>query len=474
MVDGMTDRTQACPVAHTRGATVEPPPRPLASRLMPPGPSRAELLSLVAQGPHPCRVLERCAERYGDIFRLPVGRGLTFVNSPDHIAQFATKPQRYRQGDLLQAAEPAVGRGLILLEGDQWRSRRRALNPMFNRPALHEISPIVARSIELSMERWERLADTGDAVDLKGELELLTMKVFAATMLPSLDDDDVSRLVELFHKVVKYVAGLQLAAGLPSWLPVPWGRGGVPAAAEIRSLLERVIKERRASPTDEPDALNQLLAARYEDGQPLSDEEVRDDLFVFMIAGFDTTAVALTWALALLATNPHIAERLRTEADSYAGAFESLDAVNEMPYAEAVFFEAQRIQGTTPLVPYSSVEDDEIAGFHIPAGSEVAYSPYLLGRDSRLWPSPDRFDPDRFLGERYRALHHYQFLPFGAGSRKCIGFRMSTLEAQFALTMIMRRFHFQPTPGFKIEHQWSFMLGVKGGLPVTLHRRLAA
>jgi cytochrome P450 len=286
----------------------------------------------------------------------------------------------------------------------------------------------------------------------------------------SVDDADVPQLVDLFRAQARYMGGLMATFWAPRWVPVPASRHGAPAVAEIRRRIDAMVRDRRAQPTDAADLLNLLLDARHEDDAPLDEDELRDELMGLWFGGFDTTGSALVWALALLAPHPEVAERLRAEADAYTGDFASFAETTQMPYAKAVFDEAQRIQGAL-LLTRQALVDDEIGGYAIPAGSQVGVSAYTLNRNPAVWAHPERFEPERFLGERRAAQHRYQFVQFGAGPRHCIGSGMAYLEAQFALTMIAQRFEVVAPPDFVPRHEFHLSVGIRGGLPATLRLR---
>lgn len=449
-----------------------PARRAVAGAPLPPGPSLPQLAAGLVRTRGVLPLLADANVRYGDVFRLPIGRGVTFLNDPELIGPWLLDPdKRYAKGEAITNMEPAVGGGLPVVDGERWRRTRKALNPVFGAQSIGRLAPSIAGSIEHSMERWEQYARARQEIDLQRELSLMTMRTFQRTMLSSaIAEEQLPRLIELLALQARYVLGRIVTFWAPPWLPVPGQRRGEPAKQEIRSLIAAEIVKRQADPIDEPDLLNRLLELKNEEGEPLSVEELCDELSGFLIAGFDTTAAAITWSLALLATNPEAAERLRAEADAYSGDFGSGAETDAMPYATAVFSEAQRMQGFLGVL-YRATEDDEIAGYHVPAGSQVGWSDYLLGRSPRLWEHPERFDPDRFLGERLACQHRYQALPFGGGRRLCIGFRLSVLQAQFALTMIAKRFHVQPAPGFRLRHRAGVSIELVGGLPATLRLR---
>ena len=421
----------------------------------------------------PFAFLTSCVRRYGDVYRLPLGPGGTLVvNDPEHVASWLTDYDRYHKGNMSRAILPALGDGIPISDGDKWRRNRKALNPAFSRKHLDGVAGIIATSMLDSMDRWERLAKEGAEVDVYRELSILTMQALQRTMFSSsVDDAHVPQLIDWFRAQSMYMGGLMGTFWAPSWFPVPGARKGREAVAAIRGTINDAIAHRRAEPTDTPDLLNLLLDTRYEDtGEPLSDVDLRDELMGLWFGGFDTTASALVWTVAQLAANPEQAERLRAEADVYTGSYESFADTTEMPFAKAAFDEAQRLQGAV-LLTRQALEDDEIAGYPVAAGSQVGVSMYTMGRNPKVWDEPERYDPDRFMGERKASQHRYQFVMFGAGPRHCIGSAMAYLEAQFALTMIAQRFHVQPRPGFVARHQFHLSVGIKGGLPATIRAR---
>jgi cytochrome P450 len=192
-----------------------------------------------------------------------------------------------------------------------------------------------------------------------------------------------------------------------------------------------------------------------------------------LFGGFDTTGSALTWTLALLGQNPEWAEALRDESDRLGDRVPGLGELAELECSRAVFDEAQRIQGAL-LLTREALADDVVHGCTVRAGTLVGVSSYSLHRNPEFWPDPERFDPSRFLGARRDAQHRYQFLPFGAGPRHCIGANLAYLEGQLTLLEVARRFHLQPAPGFVPRHRFHLSTGMKGGLPVTIRRRRPA
>ena len=438
----------------------------------PPGPGRVAALGTYLRVRDPFKFLDACVTRYGDTYLLPLGPGgTTVVNHPDLVGSWLSDYDRYHKGVMSRALLPALGDGIPISEDEKWRRNRKALNPAFGRRNLDGLAGIIAASLLDSLQRWDAIAAAGSEVEVYREISIMTMQALQRSMFSgSVDDADVPELVDLFRAQARYMGGLMATFWAPRWVPVPAAKRGVPAVANIRRRIDAVVAGRRAAATGASDLLNMLLDARHDDGEPLDEDELRDELMGLWFGGFDTTGSALVWALALLAVNPDVAARLREEADAYTGDFSSFADTNEMPYAKAVFDEAQRIQGAL-LLTRQALVDDEIGGYRIPAGSQVGVSAYTLNRNPDVWANPERFEPERFLGERRAAQHRYQFVQFGAGPRHCIGSGMAYLEAQFALTMIAQRFEIVAQPGFEPRHEFHLSVGVKGGMPATFRRR---
>lgn len=424
------------------------------------------LALMFARSRDPFQLLSDCVHRYGDIYSLPLGPGgTTVVNDPEFVGSWLLDYSRYHKGVMSRALVPALGESIPVADGEPWKQNRKALNPAFSRRNLNGIAQIMSAAVDDVLDRWDKLADAGDEVDLYRELSILTMAAFQRSMFSSsVSDDDVPELIDLFRVQTTYMGGLMLTFWAPSWIPVPSARAGSRAVAEIRRRIDRAIADRRANPTDTADVLNTLLMV------PMDHENLVDQLMGLWFGGFDTTASALAWTVALLAQNPEATEALRAEADAYTGNYDSFAELNQLPYAKAAFDEAQRIQGAL-LLTRQALEEDEIGGFHIPKGSQVGVSAYTINRHPALWDTPERYDPMRWLDERKNTQHRFQFVQFGGGPRHCIGVGMAYMEAQFVLTKIAQRFHLQPRPGWTPRHQFHLSVGLKDGLPGRIIHR---
>lgn len=438
-----------------------------------PGPGAARLALMAARTRDPFRLLEVCVEKYGDFYSLPLGPGGTLViNDPDHVASWLLDYSRYHKGVMSRALVPALGESIPVADGEAWKRSRRALNPAFSRRNLNGLAGLLSTSLEESLARWDAFADSGEEVDVYRELSIITMAALQRSMFSSsVPAGGVPELVDLFRVQTTYMGGLMLTFWAPSWVPTPGARAGKPAVRAILDRVEAAIADRRRNPTDAPDVLNTLLALDGEDGATMSHQNLVDQLMGLWFGGFDTTASALAWTVAMLAQNPDALEALQAEADSYTGNFDAVADLNSLPYSRAAFDEAQRLQGAL-LLTRQALEADEIGGYFVPKGSQVGVSAYTLNRRAGLWDKPQAYEPMRWLDHRKETMHKFQFLMFGGGPRHCIGSGMAYLEAQFVLTKIAQRYFIQPRPGWSPRHEFHLSVGLKDGLPGRIiHRR---
>jgi cytochrome P450 len=427
---------------------------------------------MFARSQDPFQLLADCVARYGDTYSLPLGPGgTTVVNNPEFVGQWLIDYNRYHKGVMSRALVPALGEGIPVADGEPWRRNRNALNPVFARRSLNGIAQILESSVEDTLTRWDSIADSGEEVDVYRELSILTMAALQRSMFSSsVPAQGVSELVDLFRIQTTFMGGLMLMFWAPSWMPVPGSRAGRCAVAKIRRRIEGAIADRRANPTDTGDVLNALLSTPSDLDDPAEHQNLVDQLMGLWFGGFDTTASALAWTVALLAFHPDALEALQSEADAYTGNFDSYAELAHLPYSRAAFDESQRLQGAL-LLTRQALEDDEIDGHFVAAGSQVGVSAYTINRHPDYWDAPERYDPMRWLDERKDHHHRFQWVQFGGGPRHCIGMGMAYLEAQFALTKIARRFYIQPRPGWTPRHKFHLSTGLKEGLPGRIIRR---
>jgi Cytochrome P450 len=297
------------------------------------------------------------------------------------------------------------------------------------------------------------------SADLTGE---------AGAMGPAL-----ATVLEAFIKVVRNPLFV-LVPNYHRW-PTPNRLRSRGAEAHLRAVVDGLIARRRARP-EHPgaeDLLDMLLAARDEStGAPMAEQQIRDELMTFMLAGHETTANALAWTLMLLSQHPDARACLEAEVDEVlSGRPATAEDSGKLQWTTAVLSEAMRLYPPAWIIEREAAGADELDGVPVPAGSVVATPPYLVHRNPEHWPNPEGFEPERFLGDAARERHRFAYLPFGGGRRQCVGGGFAMLEAVLLLSTISQRFRLDLVPGFRPEPTPTVTLRPAGAIPMRPHPR---
>jgi cytochrome P450 len=396
----------------------------------------------------PLALLERAA-REGDVVRVRVPRlDLYVVNRPDLVWDvLATHGGHFTKGPTMQAAKRMLGESLLTSEGDHHRRQRRLIQPMFHHERIARLGPRIGAAGERASTGWM----DGESIDVRAEMARLTLGIVVDTMFGSgLDDPDAARIAGALNDVLaQFDRVFSPFLPITEHLPIPATRRFHRARAVFDGTIHRMIADRRASGIDGDDLLSLLMRAQVE-GVPMTDEQVRDEAITIFLAGHETTANALAWTWLLLAQHPEPARRFRERVDDPA-------------HVAAVLHESMRLYPPAWAIGRRAIADHVADGVAIPAGSVVMVSPWLLHHDPRWWRDPGAFDPERWLGGE-PATDRHAYLPFGAGSRMCIGEGFAELEATTLLATIGRAWRFERASAEPVELQPVVTLRPKGGL----------
>ena len=340
-----------------------------------------------------------------------------------------------------------LGDGLLTADGASWRWQRRTLAPGFQPDALTALTAPMIAAAEATRDGWLRQGDGGPlVVDVGQAMMRATSAIILDTMLSGRDgltEETIERAMGDFLAATPWMFALAILDA-PRRLPFP-GRARAEAARQLmrRLMRERIAARRRVHGVDgRSDLVATLLAARDpETGRALADDEVADNILTFVAAGHETTALALTWTLSLLADHPGCAARLRAEIGRVTGGGAVTPAhIGELGYARQVVGEAMRLYPPAPLLARRVSQAFTLGGIDLPAGSILYVPIHAVHRHAAFWPEPDRFDPERFAPEEARGRHRFAYLPFGAGPRVCIGSGFALDEAVAILAVIAARF----------------------------------
>jgi cytochrome P450 len=259
----------------------------------------------------------------------------------------------------------------------------------------------------------------------------------------------------------------------PPWLPTAGNRKLAHAVASLDRVVAQIIDARRSSGEDRDDMLGALLRARDEDGHPIDDELLRNEVMTMFLAGHETTAVALGWTLWLLSQNPEVRVRMIAEIDAAVGrATPTVEDIGNLGYVKQVLQESMRMIAPIWAGARNCVERDTLGkGYPIEPGERVMNVIWLTHKHPEFWPEPERFDPERFEPQRFAAQHKFAYLPFAAGPRKCIGEHFAMLESILVLTRMFQRFDLSAAPGFMPEMDFQLTTRPRHGLMMQLRER---
>lgn len=472
----MSTRTipQTCPVHHANGAAAGKRAAKTGTHKRPPRPSLPDTALLPLEfARNQFEPWGKLARKYGDVVDLSVpGLTVTLLSHPDHVEHILVNEiANYPKHDLLRAVMRPLGALALPVNDDEpWRRVRQGVNPRLTSNALAAISPTVSATSVEYIDEWGQLADTGEQVDLTHQIGVVGMATLMKTLFDiPLTRDEIDGAVHACDQMGKYFLTQVATLALPEFVGSKI-EGSNSVYSYLLDLIDRLIAYRRANPTPpdaDPDMISLLLGVRFADGSGLTEEQLRTETLGLVFAGFDTTALAAAWTVGLLALHPEAQQRVYDEVDALGDKVVEHDDLAKVPFLRNCFDEAQRLQAV-PAWLRQARNDDEIGGYRIPAGSTVVFSPYALQRDPRFWRNPEAFDPDRFDRD---PISRYAFLPFNAGNRKCAGSKMAYVEGLTILITAYQRYEFRTRKGWKPRNKVQIATGLKGGLPVTIHRR---
>jgi cytochrome P450 len=387
----------------------------------------------------------------------------------DHADVFEKSPFQRR------LVRPATGDGLLSSVGEHWKFQRRAASPAFRIDALRAMVPSFSASAEATVERIKAAGLEGP-VDVMGEMQHATLDVIVEIILGGADPQfGYERMAATVTDYIETMGKPDMLDmfGAPNWIPRPWARKGRLAAAGLKKSAVNAIERRRASGADRKDLLGLLLAARDpETGKGLSDTELRDNVVTFIGAGHETTALALTYSLYLIANAPEVQDRLLKEVLEVCGD-RRIDAamVDAMPFHEQVIKEAMRLYPPVAIIDRMANADIDLDGVKVEKGDLAFALIYIMHRHKLLWEHPERFDPDRFSEERSEGRPRFQYMPFGAGPRICIGMKFAYMEAVAILATLVRALKFRPNPAHQVVPNIRITLRPEGGMPLYAEKR---
>jgi len=395
----------------------------------PPGPR--EPVNIAFAGDVIARLMEML-EAYGDLYRFenPLTRSHVYVLShPEHAKQVLINHYKsFVKGFGIDRVKILLGHGIMTSEGDFWHRQRRMIQPAFHRTILSRFLPMVRRKNLELREKWRAVAAQGGEIDVDADTSVMTL----ALVLDSIFSEDLSRIISEegsnpFLLVTEEPArNLQFAARFRA----------------LEKIILNTIDRRRREDRRPFDFMSMLMDARDRaTGDAMSDRELLDEIMTLIIAGHETTASALTWTWYLLSQHPDALSGVRREVAAVPEDMPlGLESLQQLAYTRQAIEESLRLFPPGWLLTRKAIVPVAVGGYTIDAGEHVFIAPYMVHRNPKFWPDPERFDPGRFAPGAGGGRHICAYIPFGAGPRRCIGEQLAILEMQIHFFIMAREF----------------------------------
>lgn len=365
---------------------------------------------------------------------------------------------------------PVIGRGLLTSDGPLWRDQRRIVSASFVPAAVDSQIPTFADAARAIMARWQ----SGQR-DMAVQSTAATMRIIADSLFggdPRLTSDSAS---DHITAALEAFGGRRIQAllGLPALALTPTARAGMRGQNYLRSTLAAVVGDRFREGQEGNDFLGKLVAAlRARFDRAEAEALAIDNAATFYLAGHETTANAMTWALFLLSEQPELQQRIAEEARAALAMGDRDPGLpDRLPLLKQALDETLRLYPSAPRLDRQAIADDEIDGHKVAPGDIVSIWPWIIHRHSKLWEDPDAFDIDRFAPGSKAGRHRFQYLPFGGGARVCVGARFATYEALTILAYWLSEWEFSPVPGRIVRASGMVTLRPNNGLPLKLNKR---
>ena len=424
----------------------------------------------------PLRFLEECRRTYGDVvqIRFFLWRSFVFARPGDIRHILHENHRNYWKGLVVAKLKRIGGEGLVFSDGDLWRRQRQLVQPAFHRDRIAAMAGMMTDATAALLDRWRAVAAARRPLDVASEMSRLTLEIVARALFGTAlgdDEDEFRRAVSGGLAYANHLVNHFFA--LPLAIPSPANRRGRRAIASLDGIVWKVIGERRRDARDRGDLLSMLINARdAETNEAMTDQQLRDEVVTFLVAGYETTAVTLSWTWHLLAQHADAERRLQAEVDTVLGdRVPTLADLSELRYTRMVIEESMRLYPPVWGTMRQAYDDDVVGGQLVRKDDTVTVSPWITHRHPDLWERPEEFDPERFTPERSVARPDYAYFPFGGGPRRCIGNQFAMMEAQLILAMTAQAFRLQAVPGHSVEPDPILTLRPRHGVLMTLRPR---
>jgi cytochrome P450 len=426
----------------------------------------------------PTGVFLDAAQRCGEVAYFRIGPHHAYLlTNPAHIRHVLQDNARnYHKSLLYDKLKVAVGDGLLTSEESYWLRQRRLAQPAFHRQRIAGLASVMAQAAQELTVRWETIAAHEPEIDVAHDMMRLTQAIVLRTLLGADLGPFVGKLDHAWSLVNEHIGDSFWSLGLTARWPTPKNLRFRRALAVLDGAVLHIIEARHRAGREGDDLLSMMMFARDEDtGQTMSDRQLHDEVMTMLLAGHETTSVALAWTWYLLSQNHAARRRMETELDGVlAGRPPAYADLASLPYSRMVIEEALRLYPPAWGISREAVTPDDIGGYHLPRGWLVFVIPFVMHRLPAYWENPETFDPDRFTPERAATRPKFVYLPFGAGPRQCIGNQFAMMEAHLIVATLAQRYQLELVPEHRVEPWALVTLRPRNGIRMRIRPRTAA
>lgn len=439
-----------------------------------PGPKGLPFLGSVYEiRKNPLDFFVNAQKKYGDVVLVKMGPlNVYMVSHPDGIKYvLQDNPKNYHKSPLYERMKSVVGKGLITSEDELWRRQRKLAQPAFHQQKIMGMLATMTEQTSQMLKQWD-----GSSLNIEKEMMQLTGSIIVKTMFGR--DLDGAAVIEKSWNTINEWIGKRfwtltnVSAYFPTLRNIRFRKN----LKALEGFLKNTIQKRLTSDEQHDDLLSMLLEARDEEThQGMNNQQLRDEMMTIFIAGHETTALALSWTLHLLAQHPNVLKKLQTELDQILiNRTPVFSDISQLKYTRMVLEESMRLYPPVWGIGREALADDEICGYTVPKKSVVFLLQYVTHRRTDLWPEPDKFDPERFSPDNSKDRHRFAYFPFGGGPRICIGNAFAMMEATAILAMICQHYELKPIENATLPQLHPLVsLRSKNGIFLNPQRRAA-
>ncbi len=439
--------------------------------VLPPGPKKNLLFDKDVDLRHDTiGLLVRGSREYNGISRSRLGpRYFVHITNPEFIEHVFTHGDIYVKSNENKELKFLLGNGLLTSGGSFWLKQRRLIQPLFHKQRLTGFVQKISETCDSLIAEWK--ASGSETKDIHEEMTRLTLGIVSKTLLStdaSADFKQVSHALEILMKGLGK-RSVRLVK-FPYWVPLPSHFEMRRERKILDDTVQQIIAARRADKSQYHDLLTMLMEVEDADtSERMTNEQLRDEVITIFLAGHETTANGMAFALYHIAKHPEVREKIAAEVMRvFKGGPVTFEGLMQLDYTTRVIKESMRLYPPAWIMARLVTQDDVMGEYLIKKGDEIVMSPYCVHRLESLWPEPEKFDPDRFLPENMKNMHRYAYFPFGGGARQCIGNNFAMMEMQIMLACLASQFQFSLVPGFKLEIEPLVTLRPKGGLKLAV------